>query len=654
LKGKILNVRDAPLKQIANNQEIINIKKILGLESKKKYKDTKQLRYGRVMIMTDQDHDGSHIKGLFLNLIHCEWPELLELGYVECMITPIIKALKGKTIKTFYTIADYNGWKKSINVSLWKIKYYKGLGTSTSKEAKEYFVDMKKNLYKVDETTNQSMILAFKKTEADLRKDWLKSYKEEDILDYNQPETRIEDFINLEFKHFSNSDNLRSIGNCMDGLKVSQRKILYSCLKRKLYSEIRVAQLAGYVSENACYHHGEASLQGAIVGMGQNFVGSNNINLLQPNGQFGTRIMGGKDSASARYIHTQLDSMVDLLFPKEDYPLLDYINDDGTLVEPKWYCPIIPMVLVNGMIGIGTGFSTKIPQYNPLDCSRNIKRKLNDDPYLSMTPYYQGFLGKIEKVDQHHFITRGNYTINDDKVIITELPIGMWTDDFKFYLESLIQKEDSWVLDYENHSTDETVKFVVKVSDETLFDNQYKVKDIIEEKFKLTSKISLTNLHLYTSVCAIRKYSSIYQIMDEHFTTRKAMYQTRKEYQENELMKTIQLLESRMRFINYVIEDKIKVYKCSKASIIESLREFEFPFYENNDILDFKETKVIKGEYNYLLNMSVYSFTLEKVDELMAEITTKKEDLVVCQETGVKEIWIRELDEFEKQYKRRN
>ena len=152
----------------------------------------------------------------------------------------------------------------------WNIKYYKGLGTSTSKEAKEYFKDLKINQYILDDKTDDSMVLAFKKTEADKRKEWLKTYNEEEILDYNQEKTKINDFINKEFKHFSNSDNLRSIGSCIDGLKVSQRKVLFSCFKRKLYSEIRVAQLSGYVSEQASYHHGEASLQGTIVGMAKN------------------------------------------------------------------------------------------------------------------------------------------------------------------------------------------------------------------------------------------------------------------------------------------------------------------------------------------------------------------------------------------------
>jgi DNA topoisomerase II len=659
LKGKVLNVRDANPKQITGNAEITNIKKILGLESGKKYKETKSLRYGKVMIMTDQDHDGSHIKGLVLNMFHSLWPELLKLEYINCMVTPIIKATQGKKIKSFYTLTDYGKWKEKKDNNKWKVKYYKGLGTSTSNEAKEYFKELKINQYITEGKTDETMILAFKKTEADQRKSWLKSYKEEEILDYNCKETKIDDFINLEFKHFSNSDNMRSIGSCIDGLKVSQRKILFSCFKRKLHQEIRVAQLSGYVSEQAAYHHGEASLQGAIVGMAQDFVGTNNINLLLPNGQFGTRIMGGNDSASARYIHTQLNPIVDKIFPSSDFPLLDYINDDGLMVEPKWYCPIIPMVLVNGMVGIGTGFSTTIPQFNPLDCCKNIRRKMDGLPYLSMKPYYRGFTGKIEKFVEkgiQKFITKGKYRIEDDSVIISELPIGKWTHDFKEFLEKTIQEEDSWILDYENHSTDQRVNFVIKINDETLFDNTYKNKDVIEEKFKLTSPKTTSNIHLYTKDGAIKKYDDIYKIQDEHYYTRLTMYQNRKEYELNVLVKSIKLLEAKMRFIEYVIDEKIVVYKKSKTTIIESLKNYEFPFYENNCIIDYcilnNTSKVITSEYNYLLNMPIHSFTLEKVNELQTDIEEKKNqhDTLECRD--IKDIWRDELDEFELHYKK--
>jgi len=248
-------------------------------------------------------------------------------------------------------------------------------------------------------------------------------------------------------------------------------------LKRNLKSEIRVAQLAGYVSENAAYHHGEASLQGAIIGMAQTFVGSNNINLLMPNGQFGTRLMGGSDSASPRYIHTELNKLVDYIYPQSDFPLLEYTEDDGLKVEPKYYVPILPMVLINGMTGIGTGFSTNIPQFNPLEIVQNIKLKLDGKEYLEMIPWFQGFTGTIVQKDEKSFITKGLYKIMSQNTIeINELPIGKWIEDYKLLLDSMVIERSSTtkdekdnkkknkkqiILDYENHCTDTTVKFIV-------------------------------------------------------------------------------------------------------------------------------------------------------------------------------------------------
>ena len=284
---------------------------------------------------------------------------------------------------------------------------------------------MKKNDYEWTDKSDDKMNLAFKKDQSDLRNDWLYKYDQNNIIDGSENNIPIEKFVDNELIHFSNSDTLRSIGSICDGLKPSQRKILYCSFKRKLYKEIRVAQLAGYVSENAAYHHGEASLQSTIVGLAQNFVGSNNINILKPNGQFGTRIMGGSDSASPRYIHTELNRIVDLIYPSQDFPILTYNDDDGILVEPKYYVPIIPMVLVNGMKGIGTGFSTTIPQYNPKEIIKNIEYKLNKQPYTIIHPWYKGFTGTIEKIHKKLYVTKGKYNIiNKDTLVINELPIG--------------------------------------------------------------------------------------------------------------------------------------------------------------------------------------------------------------------------------------
>ena len=361
------------------------------------------------------------------------------------MLTPIVKATNNKTKKvmSFYNLSDYETWKEAEGKG-YSIKYYKGLGTSTPKEAKEYFRDLKIVNYVYDEETSDPAIeLAFNKDLADNRKEWLANYDRHNVLDYTKMDVRHEEFINKELIHFSNSDNKRSIPSMVDGLKVSQRKILYCAFKKKLKSEIRVAQFAGYVSENGGYHHGESSLQGAIVNMGQDFVGSNNINLLEPIGQFGSRILGGKDSAQPRYIHTKIPDIIPNVYKAEDNNILEYVDDDGFLVEPYFYVPIIPMILVNGGEGIGTGWSTYIPSYNPLDIISNLKLLLKglgkkqgkfnrldlDEIELNeLVPWYRGFTGEIVKHSQNSYISYGKYQqTNKSQVEITELPLRMWT-----------------------------------------------------------------------------------------------------------------------------------------------------------------------------------------------------------------------------------
>ena len=649
LRGKLLNVRDASIKQITDNAEITNLKKILGLEVGKDYKDTNKLRYGKVMIMTDQDHDGSHIKGLVLNMFHSMWPSLLKLNYITSMITPIVKVSKGKSVKSFFNLTDYHEWiKKTSDYKKWNTKYYKGLGTSNSIEAKEYFKNMKMNNYLWSSTTDSSMSLAFNKKEADLRKKWLYQYNETDILDSKDTQIPIETFINKELIHFSNSDTKRSIGSLYDGLKPSQRKILYSCFKRHLYKEIRVAQLAGYVSENAAYHHGEASLQGAIIGMAQNFVGSNNINLLEPNGQFGTRIMGGSDAASSRYIHTELNKLCQTIFPKEDFPLLDYVEDDGFKVEPCYYVPILPMVLVNGMTGIGTGFSTNIPSFNPEDICHNIRNILGNKDFKIMNPWFKGFKGSIIKTGDKTYMSKGTYTIvNNITIEITELPVGRWTEDYKEILNKMVIDRTTGkgiILDYENQSTDHSVYFKVHLKQGYLSSAQWSEGDIdkIEKDFKLTTTkhTSLTNIHLYNEQHTITKYNDTESIMREYCTVRLDLYKKRKSYLLVELEKNIQLITSKCKFILDIINELIIIQKRTKDNIIQQLVEMEFP--------------MINESFDYLLKLPIYTLSQEEIDKLMKEKNDLTQEYQDLEQKSIEEIWLEELYIFEKLYKKFN
>ena len=330
------------------------------------------------------------IEALLINFFERFYPALLNIkGFLQVFITPIVKATKGKQVKAFYTLPEYEQWKASLaNPKAWAIKYFKGLGTSTAKEAKEYFgalADHERNFVHSgasDETiaADRKLIdMAFSKKRVEERKDWMNQHEDGTFLDNSVEEVSYPDFINKELVLFSKADLERSIPQVMDGLKPGQRKVLFCAFKRKLKSDIKVAQLAGYVSEHSSYHHGEASLMATIVKLAQDFVGSNNINLFFPSGQFGSRVAGGEDAASPRYIFTRLAPLTRKLFPEVDDALLQYLEDDGQSIEPTFYAPVVPLVLVNGAEGIGTGWSTSIPNFNPRDVIDRVRDFIRDE-----------------------------------------------------------------------------------------------------------------------------------------------------------------------------------------------------------------------------------------------------------------------------------
>uniref|UniRef100_A0A6C0IXV3 DNA topoisomerase (ATP-hydrolyzing) n=1 Tax=viral metagenome TaxID=1070528 RepID=A0A6C0IXV3_9ZZZZ len=673
LKGKVLNVRDSSNADILKNIEISNIKKIIGLQANKSY-DKKSLekewplRYGKIMIMTDQDLDGSHIKGLLLNLFDHMWPLLLDEGFLCSMITPIIKAKKSNQEKIFYTIQDYDAWKED-NSKGWKIKYYKGLGTSTTKEAKEYFKNMKLVQYTTDEDiklehqqkvngklietkTKNKIDLAFRKDRADDRKTWLYGHDKLKIPDYNIPSMTCNDFIDEEMIHYSNYDNDRSLPDIRDGLKPSTRKIVFSCFKRNLFNEMKVAQLAGYVSEKSAYHHGEKSLEGAIVGLAQNFTGSNNINILEPCGQFGTRLLGGKDAAQSRYIFTHLSKTTQLLFNHNDEPLYKYLDDDGTSIEPEAYNPIIPMVLVNGAEGIGTGFSTSIPCYNPIDIIKLIKLKLDGKEYGDIKPWYRGFKGDIEKIDETTYITKGLFTtLGQDKINISELPVGTWTEKYIEFLDKITierGKENSkqFIKSYIDHSSESAVDITIKFDQNTLY--KLLTTDIdgpitkIAKDLKLSSKLGTKNMWLFNTKSKLSKFNDIREIIDEWFSCRHALYVERKAYLLDKLEKELNIIKYKVMFINEFINETIEIRGKKKADILEMLSEKKYP----------KLSIKTDGEksYDYLLKMDLYKLTKEEIDRLTEQRDLKQMEVNDLEETTVEKIWDSELDELEVYY----
>lgn len=645
MKGKLFNVRGESAKRISENKEIVEIKQILGLETNKEYetmeKVKKTLRYSKILFMTDQDLDGSHIKGLGINMFESQWRSLLELNMVGFMNTPIIKARKGKAEKLFYNDAEYDTWKET-DPTGWAIKYYKGLGTSTSKEFKEYFQHKKFVMFSYDEAARDAIDMVFNKKRADDRKAWLESYHRSDCLDTNQTEVTYRDFIDKEMKHFSKYDCDRSIPNLMDGQKISQRKILYSAFKKNLVKEIKVAQFSGYVSEHSGYHHGEASLNGAIVGMAQDYVGANNINLLLPNGQFGTRLAGGKDSASERYIFTQLNPITKPIFNPVDNNILRYLDDDGSPIEPVFYAPIIPMLLVNGTKGIGTGFSTDIMCYNPKDLIAFLKQLLAGDanPTTTLEPYYNGFKGKIVKVTPTKYLIKGVYEKMDKTTLsITELPVGTWTDDYKGYLEKEIENPKKIIKEYTDMSTDKSVLFTVKFHTGALEKLEATSTadpniNAIEKYLRLASSHSTTNMYLFDAEDKLKKYETVEDIIKDYYGTRLKMYRQRIVYIVDLLQKELSLLSNKAMYITENLEGTIDLRRKKKKEIVDLLIAKGYDMIDND------------VEFKYLVKMPMDSVSEENVAKIMKQKGEKEAELAKYQKMRPTSLWRSELDEL--------
>jgi DNA topoisomerase II len=640
LRGKLLNVRNASSKSITNNKEITDAIQIIGLQTGVDYtleQNYKKLNYGRVMLLTDSDCDGIHISSLVLNFIHTLYPTLLQRTepFVVAMQTPIVKIFKKNSTLVFYDENKFRDYKILKND---KVKYYKGLGTSSDKEVKESF-GKKVIDFNADDNHSDTLIKVFSNKCASRRKEWLTTYNPTTYLDTENGDVGISDYIDKELIKFSIDDCKRSIPNVFDGLKQSQRKILYAVFLKKLqYSgknTLKVAQLAGFVAEKTNYHHGEQCLFDTITKMAQDFPGSNNIPYLEKDGQFGSLNNLGKDAANARYIFTKESRWVRLLFPEQDDCLLTQIVDDGEIVEPEYYLPIIPTVLLNGCLaGIGTGWSCNIPCYNSVDLINSVRVWLENNTIFEedeesdnlyslideLTPYYDGFEGTIEKVDDDKFKTYGSYSENRNKITVTSIPINLSIEKFKERLEDLLEKKI--IKNLKNHSTKNTVNFEFTKTD------NFDVK-----MMKLETSLNTTNMVLFNDEGKIQKFNTVDEIIETFCEHRYNCYITRKTTTLKTFKTDRKWLLNKKRFITNVVDGYLIIHLRPEEDIIE---EMEVNNYQKQD-----------KTYNYLLNMSIRSFTSHKVDKLSKEIEDITQEIEELENTTETELWLRDLEQLE-------
>jgi len=751
LRGKIINPKDSKLESIEENREFIELKKIIGLQQGSDYSaSTNSLRYGRVILMTDADVDGDHIKGLGFNLFHEFWPSLLKIdGFFCSLLTPIVKATHNTSqrVISFYSLGEYEQWKRENEqtLNIWVIKYYKGLATHDPTEAKELFRNMKLQKYSwndlsrmknknehestqndievvaeknendegnnFDSVSDVSMMtnlesfknyyqtagrhpcdlaieLAFSKKNADYRKGWITAYLKLKVLGqidldlHKLPIMSYYDFINEKLIDFSVDDNIRSIPNLMDGLKPSQRKVLYAMLRRRSKKDIKVNDFAGEVSTLTSYHHGEQSLHDTIIGMAQDFTGSNNINLLLPKGQFGSRIgvdgatkKGiGKDSGAPRYIQTNINQLTRMIFNSIDEHLYKYLDDDGTVIEPVYYVPTIPMVLINGARGIGTGWSTEVPCYDPKDVVHNVEQYLKGEPMDEMNPWYRGFRGTIVKTAHQKYKVTGVYKRTSPTTIeVTEIPVGSPTQSISFmqyknYIESLIADDSvtddkirgkQIISDAEILIGDKTINCTIYFQSEQQLDELLSDTDTFEKQFKLSNTLTTSNMNLFNAHGIMTKYINPEDILAEYCNIRLKYYTDRKNYLISELEQNVLKISEKIRFITYMNDEEheLKLRRKSKAESIQLLEKYKFVKFSTvhkknthmTDHEDDEEEGEIKVNYEYLLKMPINSVTIEKIAKLQKEKDTTQTKLDELNVSTIQQMWSSDLGDVKKQ-----
>lgn len=685
LGGKPLNIRNASIESILKSDKFSELKEVIGLRENMDYsvkENMNTLRYGKIYLMVDADVDGKHIAGLIYDLFECHYPSLLKNKYIYYYRTPIIRVKKDDFNKSFHSMVDFEQWKKITSMKNYSIEYYKGLGTSSNADIVNDMSDIiiAESVY--DDKASESLKLAFDDDLADLRKIWIENYRSKNISIETQRKMNLSDFINEEFVTFCIANVERSLPSLIDGLKPSQRKLLYSLLKNEHgYKDIKKIKTAKFASSTAGftnYHHGEQSLCQAINVMTQTFVGANNLGYFKADGQFGSRNQGGKDAASERYTFIRPEWWLKYIFREEDLEILKYIEEEGMIIEPENFAPIIPMGLVNGCCGIGTGHSTFIPCYNPVDICKWLKNRLGENIKIGLLkPWYRGFKGKIEfrNIEAEGFrdemetnpdfippkgckinamVTKGDFEIFDKDVVrITELPIGRWYHNYEVWIKKMIKERQ--IKDYRKIAVNGVVKVDAKGVEKKEASKKGKSKgkkndleedcqvefelkgvrpEIMNHKdLGLIKPFSVGNMVMLENGRP-KKYKTVEEILEKFYEHRIGFYQKRKDWIINEIEKDIRKNTQKRKFIKLELEGLIVIRGQKRSDVLKRMAEFDL-------------------EKELLGSVSIGNFCEDEILDLDKKIEKLGIEKERVNGLGVNQMWINDIDEFLVEYGKR-
>ena len=613
IRGKMKNAGKHSKANFHQTKEVIAIKKALGLKLGRS-KNTDNLRYGKLVIMTDQDSDGYHIRMLLLSMFAEYWPELLAKGFIWIFETPIVRAKKGAETLNFY---DQSNVQEHVNNNAgWKYKYYKGLGTSTAADAKEYYQHRNELMWKVSGDISLIKKCMGKSKEADTYRKWISSG--EKACD-REDRGNVEFIVKQQFGNFAFAQNSRKIPHVVDGLLPSNRKVLLYALHnfKTGDNDNIVDRFANRAADKMKYHHGSSNLIGVIVNMASDHVGGIALPYFVKGGQFGSR--HDNEHAAGRYLKTGLLDHVKLLYPPVDLQFFPQQMDEGELIEPKFMVPIIPMLLVNGHRGgLGVGWLSEIPPMMLKQVIRMVKRRLNNQSDLNPPIYYNGFTGVVADT-----YTEGKYTRENDEITVTELPIGLKTDKF---IEA-IRKHTSRIDFMTNHGVGNTVHLKIRGCEEK----------VVEKLMKRPIKKQHVAFNLDGT---IQDYSDengfVKNVLDVFMKERHSIYEKRKAKIASDLKKEHEKLVTKAN----VIKSFIDGMWCAK-----DLMEQNTIAAVCNRVTSMPGQTVPVEESD--LDMSIRKLNSKEYGRLTTKANLCHEERERVLNTLVKDTWLKELNELE-------
>jgi len=438
----------------------------------------------------------------------------------------------------------------------------------------------------------------------------------------------ITEFLSQEYKEFAfyTIEN-RAIASCIDGFKPSQRKVLYVCnqiWKSGNEKTLKVFQLSGKVASDAYYHHGNSSLDSAIINLAQKF--KNNAPLLEEEGQFGS--LRSPQAGASRYIGTKLSPYFKAIY--KDFNLLDSKEEEGEKIEPHYFLPIIPTILINGGSGIAVGFASNILNRNTMEIVDAFIKLLNGKKIGTIKPKLNGFIGEYIQDEENHkkWYIRGKFEkINTSTVKITELPPSMTYEKYEEILDRLIDSKQ--IVGYDDNCKDNinyTIKFnrnILESHDDTSLIKLLKLEESETENFNTLDEYG--KLKIFESSDDIINYFIIFRLN---------FYQVRKDNQLSDLQHDLKVLGNRGKFIKYILEDKIQINNTKKEDLIKSIESIQFDIIENS--------------YDYLLRMPIHSLTNEMYDKLKSDFLLKKIDIENLKLVEPRQMYIKDLVELKK------